>query len=142
MSKDSRKVGYYLERTTRIVKLKFTQIFSELEIDLTPQQWVIIDALNKENGMSQKALATNSFKDAPTISRIIDLLVTKGFVTREKDEEDRRKFLVKLTPQGKAIIKKVTPKVNALRDQSWNGLSEQDYEEFLRIINKVFENME
>ena len=75
---DSRPVGYLLERTTRIVKLKFHKTFKELGIELTPEQWVVIDTLNSNPGILQKDLADSSFKNAPTISRILDVLSKKS----------------------------------------------------------------
>lgn len=138
----SRKVGYYLERTTRIVKLKFTQIFNEAGLDITPEQWVILDSLHHKDGLSQVDLATQSYKNAPTVSRIIDLLEKKALVERRRDEADRRVIKVFITDAGHELYTKIFPQVKALRKQSWEGLSEEDYEQFLRIINKVFSNMD
>ena len=74
---NAKRIGYYLERTTRIVKLSYLKALKENGIDLTPEQWVILDNLYKEDGQSQKDLANGSFKNAPTISRILDIPVDK-----------------------------------------------------------------
>lgn len=142
MEQESRKVGYYLERTTRIVKLRFTKQFKELGIDLTPEQWVILDNLNIDDGQSQIELAKLSFKDAPTVSRIIDLLVKKKLVERKKEETDRRIFQIFLTQKGKKLVSEITPTIERIRKETWNNLNDKDYQDFLRIVNQVFSNMD
>ena len=142
MNKEHKKIGYYLERTTRLVKLNFHQEFKNLGLNLTPEQWVILDMLNNENGLSQTELAEQGFKDAPSISRIVDVLVKKDYVERKNVPSDRRKFEIFLTRTGKGIVDEVLPIVNQLRERTWNQLSDEDYEHFLKVINQVFKNLE
>ena len=142
MESENKKIGYYLERTSRIVKLNFHQVFKNLDLSLTPEQWVILDMLNQTNGLSQTVIAEQSFKDAPSISRTLDTLSKKQYVERRNSKDDRRKFEIFLTPKGREIVKKVEPQVEELRGQTWKGLSDEDYTQFLRIINQVFKNLE
>lgn len=144
MEKDQhiKRIGYYLERTTRIVKLNYSQAFHQAGIDVTPEQWVMLDNLSKNNGQSQTELANKSFKDAPTTSRILDLLEKKGYIERQRFENDRRRYKIFLTNDGKKIIRKLQPLVNELRLQGWKDLTEEDYQSFLRIINQVFDNFD
>jgi len=141
MDAENNKIGYYLERTTRIVKLNFHQAFKNMGLNLTPEQWVILDLLQTSNGLSQTSIAEQSFKDAPSISRTIDTLVKKNYVVRKSAADDRRKFEIFLTTEGRKVAADMTPIVNNLRSRSWENLSASDYNEFLRIINQVFDNM-
>lgn len=141
MPKD-KKVGFILESNTRIAKLSFIKVFKKLKVDLTPEQWVILDNLNQEDGLTQTELAKKSFKNTPTVSRIIDVLVKKALAERQVDSEDRRRQLVYLTKKGKAVVKKCAKEISALRKLSWEGLSEKDYDEFLRITKTIFANFQ
>ena len=102
----------------------------------------MLDNLSKNNGQSQAELASKSFKDAPTTSRILDLLEKKKYIERQRFENDRRRYKIFLTTQGKQVIKKLQPLVKDLRLQGWQNLTEEDYQNFLRIINQVFENFD
>lgn len=137
-----KKIGFLLERTTRIAKLSFAKAFKKLGVDITPEQWIVLDKLDMNKEMSQKEIGNESFKNAPTISRIIDNLVKKGFVSRESEENDRRKTAIKLTKEGKKLVDQCRSEVDSLRDISWNNLTDKDYSEFNRIIDQVFENFE
>jgi len=136
----TRRVGFLLESTTRVVKLSFTKLFKNLGIDITPEQWVILDALYQKSDLTQNELAVFAYKDAPTISRIIDKLEDKKFVKRKASVEDRRKTLVALTKKGKTITETCYPEVYKLREQSWKGLTDKDYESLQKILEKVFGN--
>ncbi len=136
----TKPIGYLLERTTRVVKLSFHKCFKELGIDITPEQWVVMDSLYQKNDQSQKDLAGGSFKDAPTISRIINVLEKKNWVQRKASEQDRRFYLIHQTKEGRRITELLQIEISKIREQGWKGLSKEDYEIFTRIINQVFEN--
>jgi len=136
----TKPIGYLLERTTRVVKLSFHKCFKELDIDITPEQWVMMDSLHERNDQSQKELANDSFKDAPTISRIINVLEKKGWVERKASPEDGRMYLIHQTEEGRKITEVLQTEISQLREQGWNKLSKEDYDEFTRIINQVFDN--
>jgi len=140
--RNAKKIGFLLERTTRIAKLSFTKAFKKLEVDITPEQWIVLDKLDTNGEMSQKEIGNESFKNAPTISRIIDNLVRKDYVNRVSEENDRRKTVISLTPKGKKLVDECKKEVDALRDLSWQKLSDQDYAEFNRIVDQIFFNFE
>lgn len=137
---DKKQIGYLLERTTRVVKLRFHKLFKERGIELTPEQWVIMDSLYQRNDQPQRDLAESSFKDAPSISRILDTLDKKGWIQRTPSSRDRRIYLIHQTPAGRSIVEELHPHVEALRSEGWEGLNEADYQQFTRIINQVFLN--
>lgn len=135
-----KQVGYYLERTTRQVKLAFNQAFIGAGIDLTPEQWVLLDSLLSKNGVSQTELASKSYKNAPTVSRIIDVLERKGYVERQRFENDRRRYKIFLTSLGRDTAERALPIAVDLREQGWKGLSDDQYDVFIEMIETVFKN--
>lgn len=138
----NKRIGFLLERTTRNAKLSFTKAFKKLEVDITPEQWIVIDTVNKNGTMSQKSIGQLSFKNAPTISRIIDNLVKKGLVDRVEEKGDRRKTSISITASGANLIDHCHNEVDKLRKLSWVGLTDSDYVDFTRILDKIFENFE
>lgn len=141
-SSDPKKFGFLLERTFRITKLSFIKVFNKLQVDITPDQWVLLDTLNNTDELSQKEISEQSFKDAATISRIIDKLEKKNLVTRKSEQKDRRKTTIKLTEKGKETVQTCQHEIDLLRQHSWQNLTEEDYENFQRIMNQVFNNFD
>ena len=89
--------GTYIDRTMKIIRQTYMAKFKELGVDITTEQWVLIDYLYGNNGVSQSELANSSFKNAPTVSRIIDLLCKKGLTIRKRFEDDRRIYSLLLS---------------------------------------------
>ena len=137
---DRKPVGFLLERTTRLVKLQFHKAFKDLEVDMTPEQWVLLDTLYQNNNQAQKDLGDRSYKNAATISRILDVLAKKEWITREMSTEDRRVFIISLTAKGKKTVEKVQSTVDGLRVKGWEDLSKKDYDDFTRIMNQILQN--
>ncbi len=114
---------------------------SDAGIDLTVDQWVVIDHIQPKPGISQNDLATDTAKDAPTITRILDLLVDKGLVRRQMSGDDRRKFNIFLTKDGEIIHEKAQAVIGEIRRKSWANLSDEDYEQLVRIMDTIYENV-
>jgi DNA-binding MarR family transcriptional regulator len=133
-------VGTLLDRTTRLMKAHFQRTFKDAGIDITPEQWVLLDHLFKAGASSQTDLANGTFKDAPTVSRIIDKLSQKGMAQRSRFPNDRRRYQVDLTDKGREIHGVLNPKVEELRVQAWSGLSQDDYDDLVRLLGAIREN--
>lgn len=134
------ELGTFIDRTYKVVRQDLINRFKKAHIDLTPEQWIILLKLHKEDALFQTDLAGKSFKDKPTVSRIVDLLVKKGLVKRTQDEVDGRKFLVTITEQGNDLIKTAMPIVQQSREVGWRDLSEDEYHTLVSILDKVFNN--
>lgn len=130
-------VGTILDRTTRLLKAQFQRAFRDAGIDITPEQWVLLDHLYKEGASSQTDLANGTFKDAPTVSRIIDKLASKGLAVRKRFPGDRRRYQVDLTDKGRSAHELLLPRVAELRVQMWTGLETNDYEELTRVLETI-----
>lgn len=137
---DNIALGFLLERTSRMVKLNFHQLLKKEGVDVTPEQWVVIDILHYNKVLSQKEIADNSFKDAPSISRILKGLMLKGIIVKEIDGEDGRANKVRLTEGGERLHLKLYSKVVELRAKGIVGLSPDEIKSFLKTIDKVFNN--
>jgi len=135
-----KNVGTYLDRTLKVVKQHYLRAFRAEGVDISTEQWVLIDQLYQEKGLSQTDLANSSYKNAPTVSRIIDLLCEKGFVERQRFEGDRRRYKIYLTKSGRQLHQKLMPRVLELRQQTWDGRSNADWEQLKTILGKVLDN--
>ena len=136
MEKDEVGVfGYFIDRTAKAIKADLNDRFRSLNADITPEQWLLLSKLYNTDGLSQVELGDSTYKNAPTISRIIDLLCKKGLAERQPHEADRRKFKIYITDQGKDLVQLTMPQVINARVDGWEGLTTEDYSDFIRIIN-------
>ena len=134
--------GYTLEKTVKLMKLTFSRILLMYpEIDVTVDQWVIIHLLHKHQKLSQQEIGDLAFKDAPTITRMLDLLETKKIITRKADKTDKRKYKIALTSLGKKKFEAIQPIVKNFRAEAYDGLSDVELEMLEKTLKKIFENL-
>jgi DNA-binding MarR family transcriptional regulator len=136
------KYSFLLDRTARRVKQYAQRKFKLGDFDITVDQWLILKNLSENELLSQSELAQLVFKDQPTLTRIIDLLTKKGYVERVPHPLDRRSFQLLLTESGVSKVKELKPKVVSIREKAWENLNEKDFEEFKRILNTIYYNLE
>ncbi|MDB5137127.1 MAG: MarR family transcriptional regulator [Mucilaginibacter sp.] len=141
-SKKFDSYSYLLDRAARRVKQYAQQRFSAGSFNITVDQWLILKNLDNDRYLKQTELAELTGKDTPTLTRIVDLLCKKGLTERVIHKTDRRSFTVHLTENGKQLLNELSPKVDDIRMKAWEGLSETDYEDLKRILNKIYQNLE
>lgn len=133
--------GFVIERTAKRMKRLFQQTLNKIDAGITADQWVVLQILDEEDGLSQFEIAQRTEKDAPTITRIIDLLQKKSMIERKPDSGDRRKFRINLTEEGKKKIKQLLPSVQQFRKMGYNGLNTKDVKDLNRILDIVYNNL-
>lgn len=136
------RYSFLLDRTARKVKQYAQQQFKSGEFDVTVDQWLVLKNLSENELLSQTELANLVFKDNPTLTRIIDLLSKKGYVERVTNPADRRSFQLHLTESGLMKVNALRPKILEIREKAWENLNERDFEEFKRILNKIYQNLD
>jgi DNA-binding MarR family transcriptional regulator len=81
-------------------------VFAAIErLELSFSQIKTLQLLGDSDApVSLKAVSDKLGLSLPAISRAVDGLVKRGFVTRREDQQDRRSKLVALTPKGRRRI--------------------------------------
>ena len=76
---------------------------------LTPSQFGVLEALYHLGPLHQHELASKILKSSGNLTLVIDNLVKRGLVERERDETDRRCVTVFLTETGNQLINDIFP---------------------------------
>ena len=96
--------------------------------------------IQEDSSISQKDIATKTFKDIASITRIIELLVKKGYLLRNFNLQDRRRFELSLTDSGSDIILKLQPHILINRDQALKNISDEELLSLQSILSKLISN--
>ncbi len=141
MSKKLEQVSLFLiDQTSRKAKQYSQSVFDNSGIDLLVDQWVLLKIIDENIPMSQKELATKSFRDPASITRTIDILEKKGYVRREKLASDRRQYIVMMSEKGKKLISSKIEIINEMRARSLKGFSEHDALQLNSMLLKIQNN--
>ena len=77
--------------------------FNTAGLNLTIEQWSVLYHLWKLDGISQQELCNATFRDKPSITRLVDNLEKLNLVKRVPSEHDRRINLIYLTKQAQKL---------------------------------------
>ena len=111
------------------------------KIDLTPEQFLLIDLLWNQGAMSQQKLADSMHKDKNSITKLVDALEAKGFVERQRDKNDRRSNTVVPTEKSQSIKDRTKEFGISMLDGMLDGISEEELRSFLSTLDKISNNL-
>ena len=116
--------------------------FKKEGLDITPEQWTVLAFLWKEDGVTQQTLCNSTFKDKPSMTRLIDNLTKQNLVVRNASQSDRRSNFVYLTDLGKSIKEKANKAVNETVDAALDGIDEEGFKQIRYYLAAVFGNIQ
>jgi DNA-binding MarR family transcriptional regulator len=72
---------------------------------------------------------------------MLDKLEIKGLVKRSAKENDRRAYLITITPEGKKLRDLLLKMGDAVMNKALNGLTEKQTEELSNMLQLIYENL-
>jgi len=77
--------------------------------DLTPRQLAVLVTVAGNEGLSQTGLVDRTGIDRSTLADIVRRMQRKGLLQRRRTREDARAYAVKLTDEGRRVLKVAEP---------------------------------
>lgn len=108
---------------------------------ITMWEYVILRPLADEPGMSQKALARRSRRDATRLSGHLDELAERGLITRAVDESDRRRRALYLTERGHEVVRATRHDIRTMEDELLEGLSTDEQTALRRALATTLQHL-
>jgi MarR family transcriptional regulator, temperature-dependent positive regulator of motility len=105
--------------------------------DLSRPAFVVIYSLGLQDGVTAGEIASSSAFPKNTLSRAVNLLVDRGYVTRSTDSMDRRQQCLSLTSKGRAVLDEAMPRFVALEEEMLAPLSLMERETLSNLLAKV-----
>ena len=115
--------------------------FKQANIEITIEQWSVLYHLWKVDGMSQQELCDATFRDKPSITRLVDNLEKLKLVKRNASKEDRRKNLIVLSPEGKELEEHCMVVANTTLNEALMGVTNGQIEIAKEVLQMVYDNL-
>jgi DNA-binding MarR family transcriptional regulator len=115
--------------------------FRAAGLEVTIEQWSILYHLWKEDCLSQQELCTRTFRDKPSITRLIDNLEKQKLVKRVSSAEDKRINMVCLTDAARNMQEKTLEIANETMDEALIGVSKDEIDMVKNVLQKVYDNL-
>jgi DNA-binding MarR family transcriptional regulator len=127
-----------LLRVNNLISAQMQELFSGKEV--TRSQFNILKVLGDIHPKScnAKYIKENILVNAPDVTRLLDRLILKGFISRKRDEKKRRQIEIKITGKGLAVLEEIGPEALSSIDYL-EMISEKEANTLNKILSKLFD---
>jgi DNA-binding MarR family transcriptional regulator len=106
--------------------------------NLSPAQYNALRIIRgaESAGIATLAIRERMIEEGTTITRILDKLEESGFIRRDRGP-DRRQVLCYATAEGRRLLDKIDPLVDAADEQVVASLSARDLQHFIALLDSI-----
>lgn len=115
--------------------------FNTAGLNLTIEQWSVLYHLWKQDGISQQELCNATFRDKPSITRLVDNLEKLKLVKRISSKEDRRMNLVYLTAEARKMQDRTMEIAEETLNEALVTVPADQIEVCKQVLQIVYDNL-
>ncbi|MCO5238634.1 MAG: MarR family transcriptional regulator [Chitinophagaceae bacterium] len=115
--------------------------FKQHDIDITIEQWSVLYHLWKQDGLSQQELCSATFRDKPSITRLVDNLEKLQLVKRVASHTDRRINLIYLTDKAALLRDQTMDMANRTLNEALTGVTADEIAVCKSVLQRVYDNL-
>jgi len=130
-------IGFVVSQAGNRLSQGLAAAIASLGSDLKPREFAILNRLHQYGKLTQVQLAELTYKDKPAITRMLDRLIARKLVKKIVSRDDRRAFVVSLTPQGEAMRNAIVPLTVNLLKTACQGISPKDLETTVATLKRI-----
>lgn len=114
-----------------------SEIAQLAQYDLTLPQFDVLAQLSREEGITQQELADRLLVTKGNVCGLMERMMEQGFVERRTDPQDRRAYMLNLTPKGKQLIETILPAHHQLIVSHLNKLAPEKQKQLLDLLGEL-----
>jgi DNA-binding MarR family transcriptional regulator len=115
--------------------------FNSAGLRITIEQWSVLYHLWKQDGMSQQELCNSTFRDKPSITRLVDNLEKLQLVKRAASAEDRRINRICLTKTGLKLQEQSMMMAEQTLNEALEGVAAEQIDVCKSVLQLVYDNL-
>ena len=137
-----KKIAVYINIVNCSLIKYFAKELSRNDINLTPEQYLVMDILWDAEVMSQQAIADIIQKDKNSVTKFIDSLEKKGLVYRQVNKTDRRVNNIVVSEEGMKLKARTTEVAIGMMRNVLKNIKEEDLMALDKVMNQIKENID
>lgn len=139
--KKSELYSFITGKASTAIARRLQKNFKQAGIEITIEQWSVLYHLWKEDGRSQQQLCEATFRDKPSITRLVDNLEKLGLVKRTPAKDDRRINKICLTAEAQKLQEEAMEVANQTLNEALAGVTNGQVEIAKEVLQMVYENL-
>jgi MarR family transcriptional regulator for hemolysin len=142
MSKPNAKWAWDRGPIGRLIKIAHVTLRRELEeqlkeVGITYAQWSALAVISHFEGITSSELELILMIERPSVTSLINGMVSKGLVVRREDADDARYKHIHLTVDGKRLADQTQHFTQMVEDQVKAGFSPEEFETLRELLIKM-----
>lgn len=129
------KMGFAVKGIKRLI----SQRFSDHDIKLTIEQYIILNILDNEEGLILQELAELLDRDKSAVLRHINCLENNHFVARTTDSQDKRRKLLLVTKRGLNELEQARNIDKKVNQQFTEQFSQEELQNLDRLLSEIYQ---
>jgi DNA-binding MarR family transcriptional regulator len=102
-----------------------------------PGRFATLTLIGENPGISQTALSRANGRDKSTLTPVLNDLVRRGLVKRERTRQDRRTYRLTLTQEGESVLRRLTDCARRHEANLDRLIGRTDRTRFLRVLRRI-----
>jgi DNA-binding MarR family transcriptional regulator len=115
--------------------------FNQANLNITIEQWSVLSQLWKQDGQSQQDLCRATFRDKPSITRLVDNLEKLQLVKRVASSDDRRKNRICLTRTAAKLQEQTMQMAEETLNEALESVPAEQIEICKSVLQVVYDNL-
>ena len=128
-------------KASTAVARRLQKNFKQSGIEITIEQWSVLYHLWKQDGLSQQQLCDATFRDKPSITRLVDNLEKLGLVKRMANKSDRRVNRICITPEAEKLQAQTMDVANQTLNEALASVTNGQIEVAKEVLQIVYDNL-
>lgn len=133
------RVETTLMSTARLLRAAFDTRLAPLDLNLT--QASLLGYVNEFGATTQTHLADHLGIGRAAIGSVIDRLQARGLVERQPRPDDRRVWLVAITPAGAELAREIAEVDEVLRAELRHGIGREERQALAWVMTRLQQNL-
>jgi DNA-binding MarR family transcriptional regulator len=133
-------IFYSLDKAIRSYRRMAQANIDRAGLDITIDQWLVLQVLLEHDDLTQNEIAERVFKDQASVARILALLVKRGLLSAVPLPHDGRRTKLRVTRQGKQMLAAIQPIVLGNRAVALAGISEEELAMMRDVLEQIAAN--
>ena len=109
---------------------------------LTPRQLAVLITVSQNEGLSQTGLVDRTGIDRSTLADIVRRMQRKGMLQRRRTKEDARAYAVKLTDEGRRVLRTAEPLAKKVDERVLDALPAKQREQFVDDLLSIVDALQ
>lgn len=115
--------------------------FNAAGLNITIEQWSVLYHLWKQEGISQQELCNATYRDKPSITRLVDNLEKLNLVKRVPSDNDRRINLIYITKQAQKLQEETMALAEETLNEALETVPADKVEVCKEVLKIVYDNL-